>query len=169
MSTAGYPFWCPHCGSFNRRNWAHGGCRYFDDWPEGRASGADPPCVLEDYDMNMDARRWRGLVGWTCAAFVALAALLALILAGPAGAQTKGEWFKSLKQPETGFSCCDISDCKRTEADWKDGQWWADVNGAYTPIPPDKELDVMSFDGEAYVCNSPNGKIYCFIKPGMGS
>ena len=24
-----FPFWCPHCNSFDRRNWSSGGCRYF--------------------------------------------------------------------------------------------------------------------------------------------
>ena len=79
------------------------------------------------------------------------------------------EWFKSLKQPGSGFSCCDISDCKRTEADWRGGQWWAVVSGEWTPIPRDKELDKQSIDGDAYVCSSPNRRIYCFVRPDFGS
>jgi len=92
-----------------------------------------------------------------------------IVLVFPADAQDRGSWFKSLKQPGSGFSCCDISDCKRTEADWRGGQWWAVVSGEWTPIPRDKELDKQSIDGDAYVCSSPNRRIYCFVRPDIGS
>ena len=101
-----------------------------------------------------------------------LAGLLsAFLLASLATAQgqDRASWFKSLKQPGTGVSCCDISDCKRAEADWRDGQWHAVVNGEWTPIPPEKELDKESIDGDAYVCSSPTRRIYCFIKPDFGT
>ena len=92
-----------------------------------------------------------------------------IVLVFPADAQDRGSWFKSLKQPGSGFSCCDISDCTRTEADWRGGQWWAVVSGEWTPIPRDKELDKQSIDGDAYVCSSPNRRIYCFVRPDIGS
>jgi hypothetical protein len=72
------------------------------------------------------------------------------VLGFPADAQDRGSWFKSLKQPGSGFSCCDISDCKRTEADWRGGQWWAVVSGD----PPRDRADKRSIDGDAYVCSS---------------
>jgi hypothetical protein len=88
----------------------------------------------------------------------------------PAAAEEdRGAWFKSLRQPDTGFSCCDISDCRRAEADWREGQWWAVVGGEWTAIPPDKELEKQSIDGEAYVCSSPTRRIYCFVKPTFGT
>lgn len=89
----------------------------------------------------------------------------------PAFAETdRGAWFKSLKQPTNGLSCCDISDCRRTEADWRDGQWWAVVSGKWTPIPPEREVvDKPSIDGNAYVCATPGRFIYCFVKPDFGT
>ena len=95
----------------------------------------------------------------------------ALVLASlvPAEAQDRASWFKSLKQPGTEISCCDISDCKRAEANWRNGQWHAVVEGKWTPIPPEKELDKKSIDGDAYVCSSPTRRIYCFIKPDFGT
>lgn len=96
--------------------------------------------------------------------------LSALILAGAASAgqaEDRGAWFKSLKQPVTGASCCDISDCRRAEAEWKNGQWWADVQGEWTPIPKDKELNKASIDGAAYVCSGLARRIYCFVPPTM--
>ncbi len=84
-----------------------------------------------------------------------------------ASAEERGTWFKSLVQPGTGLSCCDISDCRRAEADWHSGQWWATVEGQWTPIPPEKELSKRSIDGDAYVCASPNRHVYCFVKPNL--
>lgn len=83
-------------------------------------------------------------------------------------AQDRASWFKSLKQPTTGYSCCDISDCRRTEAEWKKGQWWAKVEGEWTAIPDRKRLNIASIDGDAYVCSGPFKVVYCFVPPLMG-
>ena len=89
------------------------------------------------------------------------------------GDMSRADWFKSLRQPDTGLSCCDISDCKRTQADWKQGGWWATVRGLKRPVPADKVLErPRSIDGEAYVCATEIGNpayatIYCFIPPNM--
>ncbi len=98
-----------------------------------------------------------------------LVAACAFAFVASAGAEDRGAWFKSLRMPNTGFSCCDISDCRRTDANWRDGQWWAVVDGAWTPIPPSRELDKQSIDGDAYVCASPTRRIYCFVKPNLAS
>jgi hypothetical protein len=76
-------------------------------------------------------------------------------------------WFKNLTQPATGKSCCDFADCHRTEADWRDGIWWAIVAGKWMPVPPEKVLDTKSIDGDAYVCSGPARWILCFVKPSM--
>ena len=89
---------------------------------------------------------------------------LLLLVAAP-----DGEWFNSLKQPTTGATCCDIADCKLTAADWKNDQWYAEVQGEKTPIPDEKVLkNKQSPDGEAYVCAGYGRKIYCFVPPNMG-
>lgn len=89
--------------------------------------------------------------------------------------ENRGLWFKSLKQPGTGMSCCDIADCHRSDAEWRggsSGQWWAVVQGRWTPVPREKELDnKASIDGDAYICSSqyPSSSpmIYCFVPPAM--
>ncbi len=81
--------------------------------------------------------------------------------------EQRATWFRSLKQPNTGMSCCDVSDCRRTDADYRQGQWWAEVEGNWTPIPQEKQLDKLSIDGDAYVCSGPRGTIYCFVPPSM--
>lgn len=100
-------------------------------------------------------------------AFGSLAILAVLFAAGPAAAEDRGAWFKSLKQPDTGLSCCDISDCRRTDASFRNGQWFARVEGEMTPIPPNKEVKRTSIDGDAYVCSGLQRKIFCFVPPSM--
>lgn len=84
--------------------------------------------------------------------------------------EDRASWFKGLKQPGTNASCCDISDCKATEAYWQGG-WFAKLpNGETTPIPDNKILmDKNSIDGKAYLCAGPTtGVVYCFVRPWMG-
>lgn len=105
--------------------------------------------------------------------WIGLALGLVLLAIVPVWAQDRGSWFKSLKQPGSGFSCCDISDCRRTDAEWR-GEGWTAISkgagGAWVVIPPDKVLDQpKSLDGDAYLCESPNGRIYCFVPPDIGS
>ena len=100
------------------------------------------------------------LVGAFAAATIAASAAIA-------ETQDRGTWFKGLKQPGTDNYCCDVSDCEKTEADWRDGQWWAVVQGRWMPIPRNKELAERSIDGEAYVCSGWARRIFCFIKPNM--
>lgn len=111
---------------------------------------------------------------WTLLLMLIGVVILALLLLwlGPATAQPrdKGEWFKSLKQPGSGGSCCDIADCKKTEADWRDGRWWAVVQGTWVAIPENTIVTKQySYDGDAYVCHAPNSRIYCFIRPDMST
>jgi hypothetical protein len=104
---------------------------------------------------------------------------------------SRAEWFEKLKT-SSGESCCNLSDCRQTQAEWRgdtDG-WWAVVQGTWRPIPADKVLtSPRSIDGAAYICmgkdsrgdgqnsdanmseNVPSllGAIYCFVPPDLGS
>lgn len=98
-----------------------------------------------------------------------IAVVLALTLS--AHAETKGQWFKSLLQPDTGYSCCDISDCAVTNARFVDGRWEAEYAGIFSLVPASKILDKESYDGRAYLCARPGDRvgaptIFCFVKPG---
>ncbi len=113
------------------------------------------------------------------AIIIVVLGVLALAWAGTANAHDRkamtdpdrGKWFDSLTTPN-GASCCNLKDCHQTEADWHAGQWWAVVEGKWTPIPPEKVLShPTSIDGEAYVCNAVIGTpptIYCFVPPVNG-
>jgi hypothetical protein len=108
-----------------------------------------------------------------------------------AGDPARAQWFASLRTP-SGESCCDLSDCRVTRAEWRgDTQgWWVLVDGAWRPVPADKVLDwPRSIDGAAYLCSGSHswgntdqaqirglqivpslpGAIYCFVPPESGS
>jgi len=80
----------------------------------------------------------------------------------------RATWFHSLKQPQTGMSCCDVADCHSTQADWRQGGWWALVDDEWVPVPSNRLLNKTSIDGQAYVCTGPDRLIYCFVPPVFG-
>lgn len=103
---------------------------------------------------------------------IGLAGVLALAIAAAPGyaraENARAAWFRSLKQPMTGMSCCAMADCHQTTADWRGDGWWARIEGQWTPIPRGKLLDKTSIDGQAYVCTGPMRTIYCFVPPTLG-
>lgn len=109
---------------------------------------------------------------WPVLAVLILMAALALYIAmqGQAKAETKGEWFRSLKVPgTTNSSCCDEADCLPTKAEHNGTQWFAEVKGTMQPVPNERIVrNPVSYDGRAYVCVW-GGVILCFIPPGAGS
>jgi hypothetical protein len=119
---------------------------------------------------------WREAIGkkrqpWPLVRGSPLAAPVLLLAASLAAARAedRATWFRGLKQPGTDNYRCDVSDCRRTEAEWRHDQWWAIVQGVWMPIPRDKELTVKSIDGNAYVCSGWARVIFCFIPPNFVS
>jgi hypothetical protein len=111
---------------------------------------------------------------------VVFSAFLGLASFSTAHAGGRAAWFQSLRIPGTKASCCDISDCHRTEADWRDGNWWALVENKWRRVPQSSVLrHPGSLDGFAYVCTgSPawsvggvwsEPPIYCFVPPNWSS
>jgi hypothetical protein len=122
--------------------------------------------------LERDANRAADRAAWRATVIGLIALAVTIAMAGPSRAQDRGAWFKSLKMPG-GTSCCDISDCKRVEAQWRGGGWLAlsNVTKKWTQIPPARVLQSPhSIDGEAYLCEGPaSGTIYCFVPPSPGS
>ena len=81
------------------------------------------------------------------------------------------DWYQELKQPGTGFSCCNGTkngvegDCRPTRAylNDDDGRWYALLNGRWTQIPPRVVLQQLAPDGRSHICASKSGMIYCFL------
>jgi hypothetical protein len=80
------------------------------------------------------------------------------------------DWYQELKQPGTGYSCCNGTingiegDCRPTRAYLTDeGQWRALIDGKWVLVPPRAVLKQLAPDGRSHVCASRSGVIYCFL------
>ena len=80
------------------------------------------------------------------------------------------DWYQQLKQPGTGYSCCNGTingvegDCRPTRAYLNDdGQWYALLNGRWVLVPPRVVLQKLAPDGSSHICASKSGMIYCFL------
>ena len=80
------------------------------------------------------------------------------------------DWYKELKQPGTGYSCCNGTvngiegDCRPTRAYIQDdGTWRALIDGRWVEVPPRVVLQKLAPDGNSHICAGKNGMIYCFI------
>jgi hypothetical protein len=93
--------------------------------------------------------------------------------APPANAdQSLAPWFQSLAQPETGYPCCSIADCRtvryRTAADHFEAfidrrSFGADAPDAWVAVPPSHVLRRQDNPtGEAVACWY-NGEVRCFV------
>jgi hypothetical protein len=80
------------------------------------------------------------------------------------------DWYQQLRQPDTGFSCCNGTtngvegDCRPTRAYLNDdGMWYALLDGRWVPVPPRVVLKQLAPDGRSHICASKSGLIYCFL------
>jgi hypothetical protein len=81
------------------------------------------------------------------------------------------DWYQKLKQPGTGYSCCNAQtaadpngDCRPTRAYLHDdGTWRAMIDGRWIPVPPRAVLEQLAPDGNSHICASKAGMIFCFI------
>ena len=154
----------PSCSRGSRRHAGYGGVVMTINprraWAALRRQGPFPDWTV----FAPVVRRILALLICTTLAFVVA------FLASRAFGQDRGTWFKALRSPATGQSCCDLADCKRTEADWKGEGWVAHYpDGEPVQVPNAIILDKPSIDGFAYLCASKSKRLYCFIKPDFGS
>ena len=80
------------------------------------------------------------------------------------------DWYRELKQPGTGYSCCNGTvdgvegDCRPTRAYKTDaGTWRALLDGRWVDVPPRVVLEQPAPDGRSHICASSAGLIYCFL------
>lgn len=118
------------------------------------------------------------MIGRTRTRAAALA-LVALLGAHIASARDDGryaqaphrDWFRSLKQPGTEVSCCDVSDCKPVEARTTNGRWEAFIDNRWVEVPDGKILQSKSNPtGSAVACYTALGEsvhFFCFVTPPM--
>src|SRR5260370_21386495 len=75
------------------------------------------------------------------AAIISATILAALLAASPVNAAPPenadpalAPWFQSLRQPETGMSCCDIADCRPTEYRTVGDQYEVWIEDQWLPV-----------------------------------
>ncbi len=104
--------------------------------------------------------------------------------APPPGAGTDddtADWFHSLTIPGTGASCCDLSDCRRTQYRMGPGIYQVFIghltpegggfrggNDAWWNVPPDRVLHGPNPTGEAVACWTSGQGVLCFV-PASGT
>ena len=108
--------------------------------------------------------------------FTAAAQDIAIHRHDPDGTRNVGhaenhDWYKDLKQPGTGYSCCNGTvngaegDCRPTRAYMNDeGVWYALLEGRWVQVSPNVVLDQMAPDGRSHICANTFGHIYCFLR-----
>jgi hypothetical protein len=74
-------------------------------------------------------------------------------------------WYQSLKQPESGVSCCSIADCGPIESRVGPAAYEVYVDEAWVPVPAERVLRrTTNPTGRAQLCRSPVDKtILCFV------
>jgi hypothetical protein len=99
-----------------------------------------------------------------------LLAMMAFPLAAapPDGADPNsplGIWYRSLKVPGTGQSCCNVSDCRPVDAAWIEGDHWrARIGDQIIDIPANRVLSRENPDGRGILCRSV-WEVLCFVPP----
>lgn len=76
-------------------------------------------------------------------------------------------WYKTLRQPGTGYACCDNTDCRPSTARVRDGGLEVLVDGEWTIVPANTIIDRLAPDLNTHVC-APKGPwspkpIYCVV------
>lgn len=73
-------------------------------------------------------------------------------------------WFRSLQAPDTGRSCCSITDCRPTEARTRGDHYEVLIEDRWLVVPPEKVLSrADNPTGRAIVCWTPTLGIMCFV------
>jgi hypothetical protein len=104
-------------------------------------------------------------------AFILTATLafpMPLAAAPPDGADPNsplGIWYRSLKVPGTGQSCCNVTDCRPVDSAWIAGdRWHVRIDGAIIDIPASRVLSRENPDGRGIICRSV-WEVLCFVPP----
>jgi len=117
----------------------------------------------------------------SCSVFVCITAILLFLGVGdtraappPNADGTYRTWFQSLRQPQTGLSCCSISDCRMTDYRGAQDGYEVLLEGRWFMVPAEKILrGIQNPTGRAVVCAStyrdaneqPVINILCFVTP----
>jgi hypothetical protein len=77
------------------------------------------------------------------------------------------QWFRDLRSPD-GVSCCEVTDCRRTEAHLSEGRWQARApDGSWVAVPRGRVIhDRGNPIGEPILCATQEDGtwlVFCFV------
>ena len=88
----------------------------------------------------------------------------------------EAKWYRGLAQPNTGYGCCSIADCRPVEFRQRDGHFQAHITPArfgdaapdlWAEVPDEVVIrDRPNPTGEAVACWYAN-QVRCFVLPSM--
>jgi hypothetical protein len=104
---------------------------------------------------------------------------------GPAGAQHSGrhndghaehhDWYKDLRQPDTGVRCCngsvggEVGDCRPAPSFMGEDGFYRVWDGReWLVVPKSKILQMRTPDRGTHLCET-YGKVFCFVTDGPSS
>jgi hypothetical protein len=107
---------------------------------------------------------------------VALAFIVSPVLAAPPDNPDPqlSQWFQSLRQPGSGTSCCDLSDCRPVGARIGPSGYEVLLTPAAFPVAEERWVGVPAHTilhgkdnplGRAVVCWTPAKGVICFVRP----
>jgi hypothetical protein len=117
-----------------------------------------------------------------CSGRLALACAAQLLVTLPSAADTANpdpnlrEWFRSLRQPRSGMSCCDISDCRYVDYRFVDNHYDIRIENQWMTVPGEGVIHgKQNITGKAVACYTRSNPysdmitILCFVPPHTGS
>ena len=112
------------------------------------------------------APHWRFLSAAGAVVFLLVPVLFALAAPPENVDPALSGWFRSLRQPGTGISCCSMADCRTTDYRMTEEGYEALIDGEWRPVPPERVLDhTENPTGRAVVCYLPGKGVLCFVRP----
>lgn len=105
------------------------------------------------------------VVAILCGAIIlAIAFFIALPALGHEGDAELDAWYRSLTQPGTGMSCCNLMDCKPTPYRMTLDGYMVPIDGGWQKVPPEVVIhNKVNPTSEGVLCHSPTRGILCFV------
>jgi hypothetical protein len=74
------------------------------------------------------------------------------------------QWYRSLRTPDTGVSCCSVADCRPVQARQVEDHWEVLTEDGWRVVPAQRVLQRRNMDGRPIACQVL-GRVRCFVPP----
>ncbi len=80
------------------------------------------------------------------------------------------DWYEGLREPQHGYGCCGVADCRTTQARRGPRGWEVLIDERFRasttfwiPVPSEKILSGDNPTGQAVACYAPEAGLICFV------